>query len=146
MNQSKKRPINAVGVLFYSTSTNRVLYLLRNDREQCWGIPGGKIERGEVLREALKRECSEEISTWQDDFKLYPLECYTNGTFKYHTFFVAVDDEFVPRLNDEHCAYCWCEWGAFPRPLHSGLFSTVQYPIIQQKISLILEALKQKGP
>ena len=97
---SNKRPINAVGVLFYSTSTNRVLYLLRNDREQCWGIPGGKIERGEVLREALKRECSEEISTWQDDFKLYPLECYTNGTFKYHTFFVAVDDEFVPRLNN----------------------------------------------
>ena len=41
-------PLNAVGVWFYSVSTSRYLYLLRNDPKHpgSWGLPGGKVEAG----------------------------------------------------------------------------------------------------
>jgi 8-oxo-dGTP pyrophosphatase MutT (NUDIX family) len=138
-----RRPINAIGILIYARDTNRVLYLLRNSREQNWGIPGGKIERGETLRDAILRECREEIGVEPGD-RLYPLDCYrsNDGKFVYHTFFSVVESEFVPRLNDEHIAYAWCDCGVYPRPLHTGLFATVTDRTIQQKISIILETVK----
>jgi 8-oxo-dGTP pyrophosphatase MutT (NUDIX family) len=138
-----RRPINAIGVLFYARSTGRVLYLLRNSREQNWGIPGGKIERGETLREALLRECREEIGHVPDS-RLYPLDCYrsSDGKFTYHTFFCVIDEEIDVKLNSEHIGYCWIEAGVLPRPLHNGLYATMTDRTIQQKISILLETVK----
>ena len=52
---------SAVGVWFYSVDTQRYLYLMRNDPKHpgAWGLPGGKIESGETLRDAMIRECHE---------------------------------------------------------------------------------------
>ena len=140
----RRKVINGVGVLFYTQDTNRNLYLLRNHRDQVWGIPGGKVERGESLREALERECLEEIGYWPENAKLYPIECYTSadGKFSYHTFFCAIEGEFIPKLNEEHLAYAWCDDGAYPRPLHGGLYNTLNYDTIRQKIQIIRDSLK----
>lgn len=145
MNDNKQRKsINAVGVLFYTQDTKRNLYLLRNSKINEWGLPGGKVERGESLRDALERECREEIGYWPENAKLFPIECYSSpdGKFSYHTFFCPVIEEFLPRLNDEHVGYCWSDDGYWPRPLHSGLYNTLSYPIIRQKIDLIIDSLK----
>lgn len=130
-----------VGVLFYASNTGRHLYLLRTDRNQhTWGLPGGKVERGETLIAALERECREEINFWTVGINLYPLEQFisSNGKFTYHTFFSIVPYEFHPTLNHEHIGYCWVDSHSYPRPLHRGLFNTLNYPTIQQKISMIL--------
>ena len=139
-----RKYINAVGVLFYTRHTQRNLFLLRNNKAVEWGLPGGKVERGETLREALERECREEIGYWPENAKLFPIECYSSpdGKFTYHTFFCPIDDEFIPLLNHEHSAYCWCNNGVFPRPLHNGLFNTLSYPIVQEKIGLIVDSMK----
>ena len=61
----------SAGIFFYSKSTRRSLYLLRNEsKNPTWSIPGGKIEKNETLLAGLKRECQEEIAYWDDDFKL----------------------------------------------------------------------------
>lgn len=140
----RRKPVNGVGVLFWAKDTGRSLYLLRGDREGSWCLPGGKVERGETLRGALQRECREEIDWWPEDAKLYPVECYTSndGRFLYHTFFCAIDREFIPVLNDEHVAYAWCVDGAYPRPLHSGLYNTLMYDTVKQKIEIIRDNLK----
>ena len=66
---------NAVGIWFYSQSTNRYLYLIRNDPKHpdSWGLPGGKMEAGESIMAAMVRECEEEIGSMPDYIKLMPV-------------------------------------------------------------------------
>ena len=95
--------VNAVGVWFYAVDTGRYLYLMRNDVKHpgAWGLPGGRIESGETLLQAIKRECTEELGAMPDYLRLIPLEKFTtvDGVFAYHTFFCNVVKEFVPVLN-----------------------------------------------
>ena len=62
----------SAGVFFYSSKTNRYLYLLRTDNKNPgnWGIPGGKIEDDETLFEGIARECQEEIGMFPINAKL----------------------------------------------------------------------------
>lgn len=135
----------SVGVLFYASDTGRHLFLLRADRESSWGLPGGKVERGESLAAAVERECREETGFWSSELRLFPLEQYTGaeGRFVYHTFYSIIPYEFVPRLNSEHRGYAWVESGQYPRPLHRGLFNTLNYDSIQQKIEIIRAAAQK---
>ena len=127
----------SAGVFFYSGTTNRFLYLLRNDNRNPgnWGIPGGKIESDETLLEGLQRECMEEINYFPDHAKLVPIQKFVNNTFTYHTFFCKVSEEFTPVLNDEHCGYAWVGEKQYPKPLHPGLFNTVNFDIVQEKLN-----------
>ena len=130
--------ISAVGVWFYAISTNRYLYLMRDDRKhpESWGLPGGKVEANETLLNALERECQEEIGSMPEYLKLVPLEKFTSpdGGFVYNTFFCSVADEFQPTLNNEHVGWAWIASGTWPKPMHPGLWSTVNFDAVRHKI------------
>lgn len=138
--------VNAVGVWFYSLSTDRYLYLMRNDPKYpgSWGLPGGKAEAGESLLEAIHRECREEIGCFPDNVKLIPLEKFTSPDdgFSYHTFFCCVSDEFTPILNDEHLGYAWIDSMKWPKPMHPGLWNTLHFDSIQTKIETIKSSVQ----
>lgn len=127
----------SAGIFFYCTITKRFLYLLRSDANYAWGVPGGKIENDETLLEGLERECLEEIGYFPENAKLVPIQKFVNNTFTYHTFFCAVDEEFVPLLNDEHVGYAWIGDGQHPKPMHPGLFSTVNIDIVKEKLETL---------
>lgn len=128
----------SAGIFFYSKSTQRYLYLLRNENKNpTWSIPGGKIEKNETLLVGLKRECTEEIQYWDDEFKLVPVQKFVNNTFAYHTFFCEIENEFVPILNDEHCGYAWVGNDRYPKPLHPGLFSTINIDTVVEKLKAL---------
>lgn len=128
----------SAGVFFYSKSTNRFLYLLRNDlRNPNWALPGGKIENNETLLEGIVRECKEEMSMFPDNGKLIPIQKFTNNLFVYHTFFCEIEQEFIPELNKEHCGYAWVEKNNYPKPLHPGLFNTFNIDTVMDKLNLL---------
>lgn len=130
MNQS-------AGVFFYATKTKRYLYLLRTDAKNPgnWGIPGGKVEKGETLLDGIVRECNEEIGHFPKDAKLIPIQKFINRSFTYHTFFCQVEEEFIPVLNEEHCGYAWVGDNQYPKPLHPGLFNTVSFDVVIDKLN-----------
>jgi len=139
--------LKAVGVWFLSQGTGRYLYLLRNDIKHpgSWGLPGGKIETGETLLGGMERECVEELGSFPAYTRLVPLEKFTSadGMFEYHTWVCVVDEEFIPVLNDEHLGYAWIDQGTWPRPMHPGLWSTVNLESIQTKLESIENAFRR---
>lgn len=133
--------MNSVGVWFYAVDTRRYLYLLRNDNRnpETWGLPGGKAHAGETLLAAMQRECEEEIGQFPEYLRLVPLEQFTSAddSFTYHTFFCCVATEFRPKLNHEHLGYAWIDSLTWPKPMHPGLWSTVNFAAIKDKIETI---------
>lgn len=133
--------VKAVGVWFYSVDTHRYLYLMRNDPKHMgsWGLPGGRVEAGETLLDAMHRECQEELGMVPNYVRMIPLEKFTtvDSGFEYHTFFCTIDSEFQPILNHEHIGYAWIDSGTWPKPMHPGLWSTVNFEAVQNKISTI---------
>lgn len=131
--------IVSAGVFFYSKNTNRFLYLLRNDnKNNCWALPGGKIELNETLLDGIKRECIEEINFWPNDVKLVPIQKFVNHDFTYNTFFCEIPNEFIPELNEEHIGYAWVKLENYPKPLHPGLFNLINFDIVQDKLNYLV--------
>ena len=133
--------VSAVGVWFYSVDTRRYLYLMRNDPKHpgSWGLPGGRVEASETLMTAITRECEEELGSMPNYVRMLPLEKFTtvDSGFEYHTFFCIVSQEFQPVLNHEHIGYAWIDSGTWPKPMHPGLWSTVNFEAVQNKILTI---------
>lgn len=114
-----KKPANfnpdfeiASGYLMYK---GKLLVLKRNDDDDQggkWGMPGGKIEKGETIKEALFREIREEtgIILKEDDVvylkKLYVK--YPGYDFIYHMFYAKLSGKPDVIIDlKEHSGYKW---------------------------------------
>lgn len=137
--------IEGVGTFIYSTSTQRYLFLLRNTKKYAgtWGLAGGGIEAGEQILDSLYRELDEELGYDFSETKVIPIEKFTsdNGHFMYHTFLIPVDEEFVPVLNGEHRGFCWVSLEDHPKPLHPGVWRTINFASVIDKIRTLESVL-----
>ena len=133
--------IENVGTFIYCTLTRRYLFLLRNTKKYSgtWGLAGGGIETGENILDSLYRELNEELGYNFSETKVIPIEKFTsdNNKFIYHTFLIPIDEEFVPDLNNEHRGYCWVELEDHPKPLHPGVWRTINFTSVVEKIKTL---------
>ena len=140
-----KENIICSGALFYSTSTKRFLFLQRTDEKTrgTWGLVGGMARFSESAFEGLKREIEEEVGDTPMFKKVIPLELFTSNDqkFYFHTYLIAVDNEFIPQLNKEHSGYCWCAFECWPKNLHGGLKNTLDNKSIKGKLQTILDLI-----
>ena len=137
--------IEGVGTFIYSISTHRYLFLLRNSTKYAgtWGLAGGKIDANEQILGSLTRELKEELGYEFQDVKVIPIEKFTsdNGHFAYHTFLIPVEEEFVPILNYEHRGYSWVSLEDHPKPLHPGVWRTINFTAVIEKIKTLERVL-----
>jgi 8-oxo-dGTP pyrophosphatase MutT (NUDIX family) len=133
--------IEGVGTFIYCVSSQRYLFLLRNSSKYSgtWGLAGGKIDNGENVLDSLYRELSEELGFNFKNAKVIPIEKFTsdNGKFVYNTFLIPITEEFIPILNDEHRGYCWVQLEDHPKPLHPGVWRTINFEAVASKIKTL---------
>ena len=140
-----KENIVCSGALFYSTSTKRFLFLQRTDKKTqgMWGLVGGQAKYTESAFEGLKREIKEEVGDTPKFKKVIPLEMFTSNDqkFFFHTYLIAIESEFIPKLNTEHSGYCWTAFECWPKNLHMGLKNTLNNKSIKGKLQTILDLI-----
>lgn len=110
-------PLATVGALVVSPA-GKLLFVKTHKWKGSWGVPGGKIDYGESLQAALKREFLEETGLTLHDIHWGPVqeavdseEFYRPAHFILLNFIARSDGEEVT-LNEEAEAFAWVEVGA----------------------------------
>ena len=95
----------------------KILMLKRQSfkpQPNTYGVPAGKVEKGETLKEAIIREVKEEtgIDISDKNFKFFKTKyvTYDEYQFIYHCFHCKLD--YFPKVkinNKEHQLYTWIE-------------------------------------
>jgi ADP-ribose pyrophosphatase YjhB (NUDIX family) len=109
-----RRPLATVGALVVGPS-GRVLLIRTHKWRERWGVPGGKIEYGETMAAAVRREVREETGLELVDIRWAPVqeavespEFYRPAHFLLLNFVARSGSERV-RLNDEAQAFAWVD-------------------------------------
>lgn len=140
--------VQATGVVFYSIKTNRILLNYRSSTvsyPNTWGFFGGKIEKGEKALEALNREIKEEVGFVPPYISAYPIDVYQNikNSFRYFSYFVFINDEFVPLVNNESSGWGWFSLDNLPKSLHGGVYSLVNSEIFLMALNSYKNKVKK---
>jgi 8-oxo-dGTP pyrophosphatase MutT (NUDIX family) len=133
------------GALFYAKSTRRFLLLQKAHGKHTgtWGLVGGTNLQNENPWQGLQREVQEEIGSMPTVIKTIPLETFVSNdtVFNFHTYLCVVQDEFMPVLSDEHCAWAWSTIDYAPKPLHQGLRNSFSNKTIRTKLQTVFEII-----
>lgn len=138
---------SAIGAVFLSVETGRVMLVLRSHKTSYpnhFSFVGGKIESNETHTEALLREITEEMGYVPEYSDMIPFSVFKSpdGNFEYYSILVTVEEEFIPKLNNESDGYCWVDIKYLPKPLHPGAKATLYNDYIVGDIISIWKSKK----
>ncbi|WP_296281758.1 NUDIX domain-containing protein [uncultured Acinetobacter sp.] len=88
-------------------ANNQVLLLKATYADCAWGLPGGGLDQGETIHQALIRECSEELGC--DIAIEYLSGVYFHSAVNSHAFIFRcqiIEGQTI-QLSDEHSEYRW---------------------------------------
>ena len=137
------RPILLVGAaILVLDEQNRLLMMKRSDNE-CWSVPGGSMEPGELVEAAAKREILEESNLEIGEMSLFGVFSgpelfykYPNGDEVYNVIIVYLSRDWCGdvKINDEHTEWCWCPVNEIPEDVSPPI-----KPVIEQFKSSVLK-------
>jgi 8-oxo-dGTP pyrophosphatase MutT (NUDIX family) len=117
------RPILLVGAAVLVLDEHHRLLMLKRSDNECWGIPGGATEPGEVIEEAAIRETFEETSLEVRGMSRFGAFSgpelyykYPNGDEVYNVSIVYLSQDWrgTVRLNGEHREWKWFAASVIP--------------------------------
>jgi len=105
----------AVCVLIENPLTGKVLCVSRRDNLKDWGLPGGKVEEGELNRVAAARELYEEtgLDLHPDSLmKVFEDVCYGAVTYNTTTYLVNPSNQLLNYkfVSSSEGTVSWREW------------------------------------
>ena len=114
MNRTHDHPLATVGAIIVNTR-GEILMIRTHKWSHRWGIPGGKIKRGETAEEALRREIREETALEIDDIRFVMVQdCIEPPEFERSAHFLlmnyvvsCVSDPGCVVLNEEAEVFQW---------------------------------------
>lgn len=119
------------GILFICSEDRTMLLAYRSDYVMdgnCWGIPGGAVEKGYSDIQSAKKQVKEELGGLPSNMKYIKQTLWTapDGKFKYRTFICDIPlsskNEWEIKLNPENTEYKWFDLDQPPPvKLHFGV-------------------------
>jgi len=106
------RPVATVGGLIHD-GAGKILMIRTHKWSHKWGIPGGKIERGESSEDALRREMMEETALKISDIRFVMVQdCIDSPEFFRPEHFLLLNylakaESYDVTLNDEAEEFAW---------------------------------------
>lgn len=106
------RPVATVGGLIHD-GAGKILMIRTHKWSHKWGIPGGKIERGESSEDALRREMIEETALEISDIRFVMVQdCIDSPEFFRPEHFLLLNylakaESYDVTLNDEAEEFAW---------------------------------------
>ncbi len=118
----EKRPIVVMGLII--RKDGKILLGKRKKYPLAWGLPGGKLDFGEDIKEGIKREVREEVGL---KVKNIEFTAVTNDIMeKINEHFVTIiltsdydSGEVVLKEPDKCEKWDWFDWNNLPYPLSS---------------------------
>ena len=101
-----KQPAGAFVLPIASTGRMLLGFRALGGDPNTWAAWGGSAEENETPKQTAQRELAEETG-FSGKIKLIPLYVLEYGDRTFHHFLGLVDEEFKPRLNDEHSKAKW---------------------------------------
>lgn len=86
----------------------KVLGCSRRNRPDLWGMPGGKVDEGETVREAARRETEEETGLFIKS--MHPIYAGSCDDLYWTTCFLVTSWEGEPSQQEEGIFVEWKEW------------------------------------
>lgn len=131
---SQKEDCFHLGVKALISNKNKQVLLLKRahpSKQTDWDIPGGRIQKGESLLEALLREVREETGfAHLDDIRPFGMFLTNiripvqggNVGLVFKVFHCQLSEAVDPILSEEHSGFEWLD------PKEAALHLSVQYP------------------
>lgn len=136
------RPVVVVGAAILVVDQNNRLLMMKRSDNDCWGIPGGSIEPGEVVEHAAKREALEETNLEIGEISLFGVFSgsalyykYPNGDEVHNVIIVYSSHNWCGEiiLTDEHTEWRWFSAHEIPENISPPI-----KPVIEQFKCLVI--------
>ncbi|MGI0141745.1 MAG: NUDIX hydrolase [Candidatus Micrarchaeales archaeon] len=123
-----KTNVAACGIIMRGDKVLLIKRVKGGERGSEWEIPGGKVEKGESLKEGVIREVREETNLTVTDITKYVGKAdYTfpgsKIEFRLFMFTVNVENTAVRLRPDEHEEYLWVRMNEAKKYLHPDVFT-----------------------